>query len=342
MLIDLFRLYKRNGASKTPLEDFTTEALAGLLRLNPSFLASYRELIKLPEDTFKVVTQKHYFLSDTQDCIVDLVLIGKQNICFIENKVNSSEGWEQLNRYARALSEYYPKHNKYLRYCTKYYDPKNILEHSFHQYTWRQISRLIKNDKSSSVLDFRKFLEYHNMADNYNLDLNSLVAMKNLEHTINMALFHLENSRHTFLSVFSNAEFAAQTGLKAIKEHDRFGYLFKHLFHDTSSWTELLYSINFSDLQISTQIFINKEHLAYELLVTRLKQFSGFSYVEHDSGTSIILIKKLTDLIEDEEVDNTIKKWFHNSFLKFAEVISKTPELNWKIHVNTLLVPLQA
>lgn len=338
MLLELFKMYKKNGASKTPLEDFTTEALAGLLRLNSIFLDAFLSLIKLPKDNYRITTQKYYFLLDTVDCIVDIVIIGNNNICFIENKVNSYEGWEQLKRYGRALDQYYPNHIKHLRYCTKFPDPKEIAEHNFLQITWRQIGKLVHNDNNKSLIDFYEFLKYHNMSDNYTIDLNYLVSMRNMRDTLNMALFHLDNSRHAFQSFFSNAEFVAQTKLSAINIHDRFGYLFKNIFEDSDFWTELLFSINLGEIEISTQIFINKENKNHNKVIDRIKDYQTFIFIEHDTGTSIILSRKLADFIDDEESDFKIKNWFYDSFAIFAELINKTPELRWKIQVNKQLL----
>lgn len=318
----------------TPLEDFSTEALAGILRMDVVFFERYCNLLTLPVDSYCMVTQKFYFLEGTTDCIVDLVLIGQENICFIENKVHSSEGWEQLARYSLALSKYYPNHKKFLRYCTKFQDPKSITDHQFLQITWREIGKLIQKGDANHTLDFKNFLSFHHMADNYTIDLNYLLTMQNLRDTLDMTRFHVEHVKNDFCTVFTHAELVAQTKLRDITLHDRFGYLFKNILNDAESWTELLYSIYFGDMQLCTQIFINKQNTNCLAIVARAKAFDKFDFLEHESGWSILLTKKLADLLNDMESDKAIKLWFYESFLVFAKFIHQTPELNWKIQVS--------
>ena len=58
-----------------------------------------------------------------------MVFYNKKVTCFVENKVDSKEGYKQLERYASVLSniiEGNPTQKVYLRYCTKNSDLKEI------------------------------------------------------------------------------------------------------------------------------------------------------------------------------------------------------------------------
>lgn len=91
--------------------------------------------MKIQGDNFTIKSQRKYQLKDDIDCIVDIVIENEAMICFLENKVNSSEGDRQLERYTKVLNEINVKRNKevYLRYCTKYYDKKDIKDINFIQ-----------------------------------------------------------------------------------------------------------------------------------------------------------------------------------------------------------------
>ena len=125
MINNLFKLYLRN-TSKTPLEDFTTEAFAGILKYDPIIKNEFiRVFLKIPQGEYQIKTQVKYDLENDMNCIVDLVFENEDIICFIENKVNSKEGYRQLERYSKVLDIYNLENKKtYLRYCTKYYDNK--------------------------------------------------------------------------------------------------------------------------------------------------------------------------------------------------------------------------
>src|SRR5690606_23934065 len=102
---------------------FNTECFAGILKMHPEVLISFIKWIKLPPGNYSVNTQLNYPLVDDRNCIVDMVLENESTICFIENKVNSNEGWEQLNRYSKVLDQKTDK-KTHLLYCTKKVDPK--------------------------------------------------------------------------------------------------------------------------------------------------------------------------------------------------------------------------
>lgn len=96
-LLKLYSSYRKN----TPREDFFTEVLAGVLQSDQQLLNDYaREVLKLPEDQFSLTTQARY-----SDSVIDMVFEGKRCICFVENKIDSPEGYGQLSKYAQLLHD---------------------------------------------------------------------------------------------------------------------------------------------------------------------------------------------------------------------------------------------
>ena len=97
LFVNLLRLYSSHR-KKTPWEDFFTEVLAGVLQSDQQLLNDYaHEILKLPEDQFSLLTQARY-----SDSIIDMVFVGKRCICFVENKIDSPEGYGQLSKYAQS------------------------------------------------------------------------------------------------------------------------------------------------------------------------------------------------------------------------------------------------
>ena len=97
----LLSLYKKNkDSNKTPLEDFNTEILVGILQRDSKLLDSFvNNILKIDGTGFSIESQVKYTLDNDINCIIDMVVSNEENICFIENKVNSSEGERQLERY---------------------------------------------------------------------------------------------------------------------------------------------------------------------------------------------------------------------------------------------------
>src|SRR5690606_42154494 len=92
MFLSLFNLYKSNS-EKTPLENFTTESLVGILNILPEVRGRFiRDILELPEGNYFISTQKSY-PGDAQNdgSCIDIVIESKELVCFMEVKVNSTE-----------------------------------------------------------------------------------------------------------------------------------------------------------------------------------------------------------------------------------------------------------
>jgi len=142
MFNQLFKLFKRK-TKKTPLEDYTTEVFVCILNQYDDIKNKFCKLLDLPDDDYIVTTQVMYRLEDDNDCIIDIQLKGIDNICFIENKVDSSEGVRQLERYSKVLDLRLEKETR-LVYCTKYAEEKQIQHHNFKQFRWFEIAKFLK------------------------------------------------------------------------------------------------------------------------------------------------------------------------------------------------------
>ena len=178
----LLKLYRTNSF-KTPLEDFTTEILVGILSQNQELLNAFvNDILKIEGAGFKISSQEH-FLSDDgiQNCRVDVIIRNDEILCFLENKVNSLVGNEQLRRYSKVLDKYNTHYKTHLRYCTKYYDQKVIEEHGFSQLRWLDIARFLKKWNNVELIkEYLQFLKEHHMDNNTTFSAIDLIALENL------------------------------------------------------------------------------------------------------------------------------------------------------------------
>lgn len=60
---ELLKLYKKGTSLKTPMEDFCTKALSGILISDPELLQNFvEEVLQLPTgDSYNLKTQKSYY-----------------------------------------------------------------------------------------------------------------------------------------------------------------------------------------------------------------------------------------------------------------------------------------
>jgi hypothetical protein len=331
MIQDLYNLYRKNGYSdRVPLEDFNTETFAGILKFYPEIKKDIVAFFKLPNDEYFIDTQVNYALPlDTPNCIIDLVFIGVENVCFIENKVNSSEGREQLSRYCQALDIHHKNHKTHLIYCTKFSDPKPITTHNFKQIRWYEIAKELKKHSAYNPIinDYLNFLKKHKMAQDNTISTDNIVAMENYVKTFEIIKHHIDLSEPIFKEVFNFDKISKQDNASL---KDRFAYYKTNVFKNTNAYSEILYAINFSRVKLQTQIFVDTKHPH----IAKLEQLaieSSFKTKKSAFGLLIWKDRPLFDLLNNSNSDEIIKSWFTESFNEFYKFIKSTPELEWDI-----------
>lgn len=179
-LLSLYEKRKQDGRH-TPLEDFCTESLVGLLRLYNLEKNFIQEVLRCNISCEKIKIDTQYARND---CRVDIVIRAEcEAIYFIEMKVNAHEGYNQLERYDKLLKEESFYEQKILFYCTKYPDKKSYdLENEFHQFRWNDIYMFLKKYESKEAIkDFLCFLEKENVAFEEKLFTKECIDMEKLD-----------------------------------------------------------------------------------------------------------------------------------------------------------------
>ncbi len=336
MFNSLYKLY-RNSSIKNPLEDFNTESFAGILKMHPDICAAFCSgFLNLPEEEYTVDTQYFQDIPNEPNCFIDLVFIGDTNVCFVENKVESSEGDKQLERYAKALIKHHDGKGKYLRYCTKYSDPKDISidihkgNVDFSQFRWYEVAKFLQTFEDKPVVNlYLEFLKEHKMAQDNTLRSDNLIAMESMRKTIEIVEFHVDNSKPEFTERFGKVDYNKNFNWDQIRNHNRIVYsVEKVLLSKTGKLSEILYGIKFENLKMFTRVLVNKEHEHFTTYVN-LGNSSGFEKIEYDIGTVFQLEEDLGRFLNNENADKEIQDWFTNSFEKLDVFITQDKELPW-------------
>lgn len=338
MFNSLYNLYK-NNSHKSPLEDFTTEGFANILIMHPEILNAFcLDFLKLPVDIYTVKTQ-YYQALNTEDanCIVDLVLIGDKHVCFIENKVESSEGYMQLERYMAALNLHHQHKKKYLQYCTKYADYKNVITNGicFNQFRWYQIAEFLKTYRESPlIISFLGFLNTYKMSQDNTLKSENFVAMENLRKTIEIAEFHIDNSKQKFIEYFGRSALNKNMNWDQIKSHNRVCYYVENVLNSpTKKGSEILYAIDFDDLKLTTQIYFDRNHEYFKNL-DEIQLSGNLKKTHFENGTAIQIKEDLGKYLNNVNSDKDIQEWFIESFEQLNDFIKDNSELNWTLRSN--------
>jgi len=230
MLNRLINLYRTSNNLKTPLEDFTTEAFVGVLESSSQIEQAYiRDFLKLPIDKYRLSTQRYFNVLDGTNCIIDIVIEGSENICFIENKVNSYEGHRQLEEYGNILKNNFPDMHTFLFYCTKFYDQKEYNGHNFRQHRWHDIAQFLNGFKENELcLDFIDFLISHNMAIDTTFNANDFIVFAQAASTFQKNKEVLDSVKQQFENLYCTHRRlnTSDTGSKIV-ELNCFRYLIK-------------------------------------------------------------------------------------------------------------------
>lgn len=326
MLDKLLKLFSKNGNPiGTPLEDFTTEAFAGILETNHYVRHGFiYYFLNLPEDEYLIKTQKKYFLDDDINCIIDIVIEGTYNICFIENKVNSTEGYRQLVRYSLVLDQFALKgKNTHLFYCTKYNDVKNVKGHNFKSYRWYQLYQYLKKFEEDTLInEFLKFLISHNMAQDTTLYSTDFIIFENLQDTLAKCNEFLDTVKLDFEKRFcKKIKVSDGRTMKQIRQNNRIVFYVKG-FIKGQGWSEINYGLHLEEPMIYIEIYIERKNENHDMLIQIVENTKEFKLEKYDYGSSFWLELKISSLLNNENIDNEVANWFKNSFETFDKFIS--------------------
>lgn len=318
MFYELYKLSPKDGGGNRACENFTTEILASLLKAESQFAQSFYRLIHLPVDDYNIYTQRRFPSNSGCDCIVDLVLESNDKICFIENKVESSEGEDQLFRYSDVLT----KINKttFLRYCTKYYEYKDIADHHFHQFTWHQLSKLLRQyPENYYITSFYHYLKKQHMADSYELTQEKLAAAKFLRDTLKTFEYYLKISKSDFQSIFLAPGMSISKQEVASGNSIRIGWKIVGFDYNVDSPNELAYSIDFETQVLNVHLYYSK-NLQYERIFREAER-EDFIFSKSINGIGLHLNKDLGEFLNQDDPSNEIRQWYNYAFNKMRRFI---------------------
>jgi len=223
----LLGLYKiQNTSGKTPLEDFVTELLAGVLQSDQQLLDKFvNEVLRIEGTGFKIESQSLYLLPADRNCIIDLVFENDMAVCFLENKVASGEGERQLERYAAVLDGLGREKSKdvYLRYCTKLYDPKEVAACDFSQFRWQTVYEFFRQQEETPMIGaFSELLRSEEMAGIEDFKPEDLVIMKGFYEVMSKMDEVLDLAKPAFIQNFGEPYQRDYARLKQLPQYNRY------------------------------------------------------------------------------------------------------------------------
>ena len=199
------RLLKLHTGSK-PTEDFFTEVVAHLFTNSSELLFAWLEYNNLLDTSsytqFTVSTQQsfealiHHPMGARPDILIKLSSFNYDDWIFIESKISSSEGLEQLSRYAEIMANQSTVRKKLLVYITRDYEPKKedeVLKGNaktqveFRQMRWYEFYKFLLNQPTNWLTnEVIKFMQENRMIQNNEFNAVDILALANLPKVLNL------------------------------------------------------------------------------------------------------------------------------------------------------------
>jgi hypothetical protein len=235
--MSLFRALLRLAPSgAVSLEDFHTEIAAhvmGSLRDNTlHWLREIRATSMTDPDDFIVTTQEE--LSALQlhesgsrpDIAIRLAKNSERELIYIESKIGSAEGYQQLARYLDHL-EKRPEKRKALVFITRSYEPKEIQPRvgvTFVQARWSDFYRTFSriNPQPELLTELLKFMKEHNMSQSNKFTTIDLLAIRNFRDAQNLMDATMWESIHKRFTKFAGKIFYKESAITQLRKFYRY------------------------------------------------------------------------------------------------------------------------
>ncbi|MCC3418782.1 MAG: PD-(D/E)XK nuclease family protein [Microcoleus sp. PH2017_01_SCD_O_A] len=357
MLVALFsRLLSLNTGS-IPLEDFFTELVAYLFSTDKEILYSWLNNLNLLDTNIYldayVSTQREFEpldghrLASRPDILIELVDTKSRSIIFVESKIGSQEGYEQLSRYAEILHGISGFQHKFLLYITRDFDPKdqkyifkNISQSTvqFRQLRWHQFYRFLKSQADTMLVqEIMTFMGEYRMAHNNQFSSIDVIALANFTKSLKLMEETMwEEVSQRFKKVLG-AIGQRSTALTQMQRHGR--YLMTAEMSSGRWWCGLGFILKTSHLTdypiVRLVLEVNPNSPRRAEIIEAMKDiceqygWKGYNLDSSKDWAGIVRDKSLQDFLSEEDHVVAIKRFFLHALDELEMIKDRYSKLPW-------------
>lgn len=186
LLLNLYKYREREKLNQ--LENYCTEVLCYCLNKDYKLRTDFLLMID------KNIDCNHTYKITTQNCNrdgtskPDITIVSDDIILFIECKIDSEEGRQQLSRYADVLINEYENKRKYLVYLTKYDLTKDRLKDKadviFFPCLWENLCNKISIENDHFSMELKMFIQDTFMKKIKEITKVDIEILKNISNVI--------------------------------------------------------------------------------------------------------------------------------------------------------------
>lgn len=350
-------LFKRlyhilRNKERNQLEDYLTEIFATVLTKEGLLRDMFTNLFELNVGQViirEVTTQKSYekqadHLTDSRpDMMIRFSEGGKSHVVFIENKLGTGEGEQQLKRYADHLRNYEADGcHTHLIYITKHHDlkqKKDIINSNasttFHQVRWYQIYNWLKSHRSEFVDLLLEYMEEMQLNDSRRFVPQDIYAIQNMERLIRMMDSCLEGKVEETVSSLFNRSTGWTNRFVQLKENYR--YMKQN---DQGNFSVINFGFYITDGEYPTVCImfeVNPKCPKRAEMIMAMKEFvesyEGWVFEDLEDVTAWANIyheKSLLEFLSSEDHIEAIQAFFITHLKELNSLKQQYPEFGWK------------
>ncbi|MBE9097042.1 PD-(D/E)XK nuclease family protein [Tychonema sp. LEGE 07203] len=357
MLVALFSRLLNLNTGSIPLEDFFTELVAYLFSTDKEILYSWLKNLNLLDiniylDAY-VSTQREFEplddhrLASRPDILIELVDAKSRSIIFIESKIGSQEGYEQLSRYAEILHGISGFQHKFLLYITRDFDPKdkadifkNISQSTvqFRQLRWHQFYRFLKSQADTMLVkEIVTFMDEYRMAHNNQFSSIDVIALANFTKSLKLMEETMWGEVSQRFEKVLGAIKQKSTALTQIQWHGR--YLMTASMPSGRWWCGLGFILKTSHLtdypivRLVLEVDPNSPRRAeiIETMKDICEQYGwrGYNLDSSKDWAGIVRDKSLQDFLSEEDHVVAVKRFFLQALDELEKIKDQYSKLPW-------------
>lgn len=331
------------------LEDYFTEIFAEIFEdkeMLVDFFKHFSSINLENPSNISITTQRtfdkldYHEMGSKPDLVIQFRDKGQYFITFFENKLEASEGPQQLQRYAQHLKEYNSRgFNTFLFYITRYYDPKK--NNDIIQLRWYMVYNWIKgyrNPFTDKVLTFMEEIKLNETRRFLPQDILAIQEMNRLQRMMDECL---EGSVDKTITNLFGQPIGWSNRNVQLRDHNRY---FKVYTYDKNTWATWMgcgFKLTDDEYPLVSVLFqvspkSNKRIETIEALNWFLDYegnkngWIGYDLKDDTKWSGIICDKNILEILTHEDHINEIQDFFIQKMKELDTIKQKYPNLDWK------------
>ena len=359
--MSLFNNLLQLNPNQIPLEDFFTEIFAHLLKADSNLLDEWLKEFKisnLQPEYQQISTQESFdainehFSGSRPDIYIEIADKYSKELILIECKIGSTEGPNQLQRYAEHMDKIKSISSGILIYITRDYDNKNsklIFENcknknklKFKQLRWYEnylfLMKYNETFNNPITNDALKFMEENNLSGSNKFTSIDVLAMANFPHVQKMMEESMSGEvMNKFEIIAGGSKPRHSSALNGLRLYNRYTYT---QFQEDNF--EILLGYWMNDLKVGDYPKIGLQINVSPTAVDRTEIFKSMREIDANSDKwwsynlnetknwgGIVQTMCLDNFIQQENHIQAIQNYFLDLFDELVEIKRKYHHLKW-------------